>query len=324
MSLLPPAAEAWLASHHGVATTAAFEALGVPRRTAARLVRLGVLRRPTNGVFVLVGTPATLLQRAAVICAAHPTGFVTGPTAGMIAGLRRMPRSAQLHFSLRHGINPETAAGVWIRQTTKTLPSDRRPRCDGITVASWSRLAFDLAADLGRLDHLSVVHQLLERGDVTVEELHAIGKRLCQPARRGSRRFAQTLEQLGGDAPVDSHVELELLDALRRRGLPVDTQVPVAATFGVLHLDLGIAAVRWGVELDIHPEHRSKEGLHRDAGRRWQTNSADWQVEQVTELDLAELDALTDRLVHSYRQRCQRLGVRPSMQGPESGRPLLG
>ena len=142
MSLLPPAAAAWLATHHGVATTAAFEAVGVSRRTAARLVRLGILRRPTAGVFVLVGTPRTLHQRAAETCAIHPTGFITGPTGGMLEGLRRMPRSSQLQFSLRHGINPEDSPGIWIRQTTQINPSDRRHRSDGITVASPARLAW--------------------------------------------------------------------------------------------------------------------------------------------------------------------------------------
>lgn len=324
MSLLPPTAERWLTAHHGVATGAALAKAGVPRRTAARLVRMGVLHRPKAGVFVLAGTEATLMQRAALLCAVHPTGFVTGPTAGVLAGLRRMPGTSPLHFSLRHGINPVPVPGVRIRQTTQIRASDRVARSDGITVASSVRLAFDLAADLGRLDHLSVVHQLLDSRRVTADELRAIGHRLCQPARPGSTRFAQTLERLGGGQAADSHPEVKVFDALRRAGVAVETQVSVEASFGVLHLDLGVPEARWGVELDIHPEHASLEGVQRDAHRRSETNAADWLVETITELDLERFEAAISRLTVSYAQRCQRLGVQPSTARLDTPVSVLG
>jgi len=307
MEMFTSAATRWLATHHGVITTAQLVAAGVPRRRIQRLVRSGALVRVTAGVFVLAGSPATLHQRAAILGATHPGGFVTGPTAGTLGGLRRMPTSAALHFSLPHGINPEPQAGVRIRQTTKVTAADRMSRPDGIVVASWPRLAFDLAADLGRLDHLSVVNQMVDRGDVTVARLVTIGVRLCHPGRRGSRRFEETLAALGGSAAQQSHAEVRLLDALRARDVPVEPQVPVATPIGLLHLDLGVAACRWGVELDIHPEHRQLEGQQRDAGRRRATNQVDWQVEQVTELDLDHLDTLADRLAENYRTRRRRL-----------------
>ena len=311
MEMFTSAATRWLATHHGVITTAQLVAAGVPRRRIQRLVRSGALVRVTAGVFVLAGSPATLHQRAAILGATHPGGFVTGPTAGTLGGLRRMPTSAALHFSLPHGINPEPQAGVRIRQTTKVTAADRMSRPDGIVVASWPRLAFDLAADLGRLDHLSVVNQMVDRGDVTVARLVTIGVRLCHPGRRGSRRFEETLAALGGSAAQQSHAEVRLLDALRARDVPVEPQVPVATPIGLLHLDLGVAACRWGVELDIHPEHRQLEGQQRDAGRRRATNQVDWQVEQVTELDLDHLDTLADRLAENYRTRRRRL-LRPT------------
>ena len=89
-------------------------------------------------------------------------------------------------------------AGVVFRQTTALRASDRTVRADGIVVASFPRLAFDLAADLRQLDHRSVVEQLLDRRLVTADELAAIGRRLCHPARRGSTTFRRTLLGLGG------------------------------------------------------------------------------------------------------------------------------
>jgi hypothetical protein len=311
---LTPSAEALLAEHHGVITARQLADAGINRRAIARLVDLAVLRRATRAVFVLAGSPATLHQRCIILSRTHATGFVTGPTAGTLAGLRRMPTASAIHFALRHGISAEPVLGVRFRQTTSLRSSDRVNRDDGIVVASPARLAFDLAADLRQLDHRSVVQQLLDRGHVSADQLTAIGRRLCHPARRGSTTFARTLATLGSGAPQDSHGEVELLALLRDRGVPVEAQVPVVTGPIPLHLDLGVADARWGVELDLHPEHRSLEGHRQDAARRRVTNERDWEVEIVTELDMGERERVADRLAVSYSRRVRRLdrlGRRP-------------
>ena len=61
----------------------------------------------------------------------------------------------------------------------RLLSQSGRP--DRIVVASWKRLAFDLAADLAPLDHRSVVHQLLDRRHVVADDLVDVGLRLSDP-----------------------------------------------------------------------------------------------------------------------------------------------
>jgi hypothetical protein len=234
----------------------------------------------------------------------------------MLAGLRRQPVTSALHFSVRHGIHLHDVEGVRFRQTTKLAAHDRVVRPDGIVVASWPRLAFDLAADLKPLDHRSVVHQLLDRRLVAPEELVAIGKRLSHPARRGTMTFLASLLELGHE-PQDSHPEVVLLDALLRRNVPVEPQIPVQRSDGVIvHIDLGVPAVRWGVELDIHPEHRSLDGHHRDARRVRSLHGSTWQIEPVTELDMMSVDDLADELASLFRERAEAIRV--------PGDPLCG
>ncbi len=175
MNDLSPAASRWLADHHGVISAAQLRACGVGRSTTLRLVRRGVLTAAHKGVFILTATKPTLEQRCVVLSLAHPTGFVTGPTAGALVDLRRMPRTSALHFAVRHGLHLPAEPGVHFRQSTKLPSSHRTVRVDGIAIAKPARLAFDLAADLRALDHLSVVHQLLDTNRVTVYELMAIG-----------------------------------------------------------------------------------------------------------------------------------------------------
>ncbi len=225
---LPDDLARWLVDHHGVVTTSTLRSFGIGRTALQRLVDAGFLRRLERGSFALATAAPTLEHRCRVLCCAHPAGFVTGPTAGMLGGLRRQPNSV-LHFATLHGRRLDPVVGARFRQTTVITESDRMRRSDGIVVASWARLAFDLAGDLRQLDHRSVVHQLLDRRLVTVDELVAIGRRLCHPARRGSTTFRRTIATLAGEPHQDSHPELVLRDALVALGVPVRAQVPVHA-----------------------------------------------------------------------------------------------
>jgi len=309
--LLPPALQRRLAERHGVVTTADLKAAGLGKTTITRLVEAGVLRRLIRGVFALTTAPPTLEHRCRVLCVLHPAGFVTGPTAAILAGLRRQPVSSALHFSVRHGARLDGEPGVEFHQTTKLAAADRRLRPDGIVVASWPRLAFDLAAHLRQLDHRSVIQQLLDRELVTVAELVATGARLCHPARSGSGTYERTLSALGRGPAQDSHAEVVLRDSLLALGVPVEPQVAIGldGTGRALHVDLGVDDVRWGVELDIHPEHRSVEGHQRDAIRRRIVHRGRWQVELVTELDMADVPALSLELATLYRHRRQQFDV---------------
>jgi len=309
VSDLTPSACTFLASHHGVITGPTLHRYKVTSATTQRLVRVGFMYSPYKGVYVLAAAPPTLEQRCAILSAAHPSGFVTGPTAGTLWGLRRMPRTFALHFSVRHGVHLEHERGLWLRQTTVLPPEHRQHRPDGITTASWSRLAFDLAADLAPLDHLSVLEQLLHERRITPEELVAIGTRLCHPARRGSAVFRESMARLSPSPPNESHPEVVLADALRLRNVPVEHQTRLvrSANGRTARIDLAVPEVRWGVELDIHPEHRTLDGRANDARRERDLHLLAWQIEPVTEQDLLDLPALADELALLYQSRRRQL-----------------
>jgi hypothetical protein len=213
-----------------------------------------------------------------------------------------------------HGINLTSQPGVTFRQTTKILPTHRYARADGIAVASPRRLAFDLGLDLSPLDHLSVLHQLLDEGRVTFEELVAVGDELCHPARRGSVRFRQMLQRLGGRPTGQSHPEVVLAEALLRRNVPIEHQSRVVRVGGRLaHIDLAVPDIRWGVELDIHPEHRTLEGHGGDARRYRSLHRLAWQIEPVTEIDMYDPEEIADELAELYRTRRSQFASHPSV-----------
>jgi hypothetical protein len=307
VSDLTPEAIAWLHDHHGVITTARLSDCRVSRSTTSRLLATGVLRHAYKRVFVIASSPVTVEQRCVALCCAHPSGFVTGPTAGVMLKLRRMPPRAPLHFAVRHGLRLDVTPGVCFRQTTALPTTDRVHRGHGIVTASSARLAFDLAADLSALDHLSVLQQLLHERRVTVDDLVAIERRLGHPARPGSGLFRRNLERLDCSAPNESHPEVELAEALRARGIPIEHQTRLVrgANGRTARVDLAVPEFRWGIELDIHPEHRTFEGQANGACRTRDLHQQDWQIEPVTERDMGNLAALADELVGLYERRRQ-------------------
>jgi hypothetical protein len=300
------------ARQHGVATGAQLSAVGVSRRSRHSLVEAGLMEIQYERVFRITSAALTLPARCAALCLAYPTGFVTGPTGGRLMPLRRMGLDRRLHFSIPHGTHVGPFEDVHLRQTTRIEAVDRVLRKDGIRLASPPRLAFDLASDLDMDDLASVVEQLISSKACTMATLVATARRLAHPARPGSWKFVETLRSRGVGPSQHSHVEVILARSLRDRGVPVQTQVqPLALRAGrSIRLDLAVPEIRWGIEIDVHPDHLLLEGTTRDKRRDRRCHEVGWQVERVTPLDLVDIDGLFDELVRLYQARCALLGRR--------------
>jgi len=284
---------------------------GVSRHHRERLIADGILEHVGQSVLKVVGSPATLEARLAALCLQHPKGFVTGPTAGGLLGVRRMPRSSRIHFCVSHGARVDVPTYVRLRQTTRWSDDHRRPLGNGIVVATWPRLAFDLSADLSDADLASAIEQMLHRGDCSIEELGEMARLLCARRRRDSTRFARVLLRRHAGAPAESHPELQVLEGLLDRGIPVEPQVDdlVLPNGRRVRIDMAVRSVRWAVEVDVHPDHLHLPGTARDKQRDRQLHLIGWQVERVTALDLLHPRGLLDELVELYRTRVETLAV---------------
>lgn len=288
----------------GHLTTKQLSAGGIGRTARQRLVDNGVLQRPFKSVYRVATTRPTFEQRLIALCLAHPSGFITGPTAGGYLGLRRMPRSSQIHFCIRHDARIEIPRDVRVRQSTRVGPLDVRTLENGIRIPTWPRLLFDLAADLNKTNLTSVIDQAIRAGDTSMAELGAISVRLFHPTRRGSELFQRTLLERGSRKPVDSHPELLVMEGLLARGIPVEPQDELRLPNGKrIRIDLAVPAVRWAVEIDVHPEHEFPRGIVSDKQRDRQLHLIDWQVDRVTEEDLLDLNKILDELAALYRAR---------------------
>jgi hypothetical protein len=297
--------------YHGHATAAMLTDASVGRLRRARLVEEGVLTLVHERVFRIASTPDTIEARCAALCLAYPAGFITSTTSGRLLGLRRMGPQRDVEFQVPHGSNIGPIDGVRLRQTTRITAADTVLRPDGIRTASPARLGFDLAADLSEHDLASAIEQLINDRRCSAGQLAAVGRRLCHPRRPGSFAFERALLARVPGGALESDPEVVVGRVLREHGIPVEAQtrllhLPDGTN---VRLDFSIPALRWGLEVDVHPTHFSLIGGSSDRRRDRQCHLIGWQVERVTPFDLLDLEALGAELDALYRARTAALAA---------------
>ncbi len=268
-----------------LSTTA--EAAGLDPSTVRRRANREGFWRPFPDV---IGPPglepdATAWCRAALLYlgADDPSilAGVTGDTAAWVFGLRRTPPTAvqvlvpaERTVLCRRRLRVVRSRDVLAADLTTEL---------GIRTVTAARLVRDLAA-VSELPPLrSVVIDLVQGRHTTFEALWAQHDRGVYPGRALLRRV---LEQVQAAGRTDSPLELRVREGLDGEGVHLDRgQVPVPIRGGArIHLDLGIAAINFGIEVDSMGAHSHRRQVTADAERAnaLARVEEDWRVLHVT------------------------------------------
>ena len=295
---------AYLRSHHGVASRQALGDLGISPGTLRRLLEAGNLLSVFRGVYRMPAVPFDEFARCAAICAANPKAVISGPTAGRLWGLRRLPSDRRVHILGPPGSHPTVESWEVPYRTRAFHPHDVIRREDGIAVSSRARTALDLARFVSSSDLLSIVEQVVNDGHVTDDELRAVAIDWMSPRRPWIRQFLEVLDgRLRGGA-AESHGEVVLGDALREggvRGLERQFRIDLPG-YGPARFDLAVPDVRLAIEVDLHPTHFETNGRRRDAERDLAARRLDWSVARVAASGLgAGLPATVRRLDREIR-----------------------
>lgn len=296
-----------VATTHGIVTTQQLTGDGATIHQIRDLMSNGVILRCHNGVCRIATSPNTFESKCAAACLADPSIVVTGIAAGHLWGFRHVGVPTTPIVLVEHDRHP-LASRVTIRRTNVLDDVHRVRRDDGIVVASPPRAWFDCGRDLDDtsfealtewvLDHHSSMPTLWR----TVREMSASG-------RPGLARVRRVLSQRPmWQRPAGSKLELRVLNALERAGLPrLVRQHPLRLPNGVvIHPDGADPNIRWAVEIDHVTWHGGRLAAQRDKGRDRGLRRIGWQVERVTDqelrysfadviAELAELHALRTR-----------------------------
>lgn len=297
-----------LESHHGVASVRTLKEFGLSSHVIRRLVANGNLETVLRGVYRMPVAPLDLEARCAAVCAAHPEAVISGPTAGRLWGLRRLPRDDRIHVIVPPHAQPAAAAWVVPYRTLALHDADRVVRRDGIVVTDRPRTALDLARTVHSGDLLSIIEQVMHDGRHSEEDMRRVAVDWLTPRRPFVRRYLETLcDRLPGGA-AESHQETVVGDALAAAGLRgLERQYRIELPgYGPARFDLAVPSARLAIEIDVFPTHRETHGRRRDDWRDDAAASIGWSVERLVEDDLGQRLAVTVRRLLAVVRSRQR------------------
>ena len=297
--------------HVGVAA----RLLEIPERRIRRATRRDGWVQAHHDVIAPTGSPATSWARAAAAIAQLQG---PDPAAPAVCALARWSGADLL------GVGPGAPSRVQV-----LVPAERRPRPDsalavvrargltaddvnlhrGLPVAAPPWLVRSVAAVAAVPLLTDVVIDLRQRGHLDLATLRA--RHDCWERYPGRARVGKVLTRLEAAGRTDAGIELRGRSRLVAAGVPLDRgQVPVTCgDGGTVHLDLGIAVIRFGVELDSMLAHSTRKQLRADVARSNALASVaeDWRIVRGTWEDLdqgwPEFLALVRRVVSEQSQR---------------------
>lgn len=300
-----------IARRHGIVTSVELIHDGFSRHAIRRLTTAGPLHRIHNGVFRVATAPDTFESRCVAACRADAEAVVTGTSAGRLWGFRHVTSPDEPIVLVRHDRTPLTR-GVVIRRTNELTPEDLVERRDGIRVASPPRAWFDCARDLTDERFEMLTEHVLDRY-ARVPTLWKMARRLTARGRPGLARVRRVMSQRADwQRPAGSGVEHRVLRALEERGVgPLVRQYPLRLPNGiVIHPDGAVPQQRWAVEIDHVTWHGGRFEAQRDKGRDRNARRIGWQVDRVTDQELAaDFDGAVGELVELYHLRRRDLAA---------------
>ncbi len=308
MTHLNPVAHRLFARQHGVASVDQLLAAGYSRRQIKRLEAAGAITAALRNTYRSPSVPDDEFSRCAVVCLANPALVVSGPTAGRLWGLRRLPRDRRVHVIAPPASNPAISPWVVPYRTSAIRSDDIVQRADGIRVTSRARTAFDLTRTLHGDDLLSVIEQVLHEGRLSEWDLIATAAEWLSPGRPWARRFLQQIERRLDGGPAESDPEVRVASALARRGMyGLVRQLEISLPgYGPARFDLAIPALRWAIEVDVHPTHRHTLGASSDRRRDLAASAIGWSVSRIgRDRYEFDFDRTIDALIDDYARRRQ-------------------
>lgn len=291
-----------LEANHGIASRAQLEAAGLSSHTVRRMVDAGNLVEVLKGVYRMPAVPFDELARCAAVCAGHPGVAISGPTAGRLWGIRRLPRDHRVHVLSTPASHPTIAPWVVPYRTAAVHPDDFVVRRDGIVITSRARTALDLTRTVDRRDLRSIIEQAMHDGSLDEDDIRLVAVDWISRGRPWIRRFLEVLGDRVGGGAAESHGEVIVGDALARagmRGLERQYRIDLPG-YGPARFDLAVPRRRLAIEVDLFPTHRETAGRRRDAWRDAAAAEIGWAIERVTDADLGpNLSATVRRLVQA-------------------------
>jgi hypothetical protein len=283
--------------------------LGRSDAQIARALRSRILGRVTTVSYRIASSPDSFSSRCiAVSLDLGAKGFVSSWTAARLRGLRKMPRDP-IHITIPDGHRVRLPPWCEVHHSSWFSAADW-VALDNARVATPLRMLFGLAAVFNQYRFERAAEDAWHLGLVTPEEAGIYLEQHRCRGKDGVTRMERWLERTTTrQKPAQSGLELELLAAIDRIGLPPpQRQYPLELLDGdLIHLDIAWPRIRLGVEPGAMWWHGGDRRQRLDQARDVACGEVGWQILRFDEtLRRDPRDAAT-RIARVYQQRWRGL-----------------
>lgn len=295
------------ASQHGVVSRHQLvDLIGVSPSTYTRSRARGLVVEVVPGVVRFASSPEDFMMRCmAVQLRTSPFGFLSGWTAGALAGLRSMHRQV-IHVTVPIHVDLAMPSWVDVHRSRWYSEADRTVRADGLVVATPMRMLWGLAAMCNQHRFDRAAEDAWHLGLITPATAWSyLEDHRCR-GKDGVAKLERWLEgATGRNRATQSNLERVLLEALERCGLPTPVrQHPLDIPSGeTIHLDIAWPEVRFGVEPGASWHHGGDLGQRHDQDRDRECSEVGWLINRFDEAMRNDPDAAAAQVARIYRRR---------------------
>lgn len=279
---------------HGVAAISQLCDLDIDRSSVWRSRRRRDLLDILPGIVRLASAPETFETRAmAAQLQAAPDGFLCGFTAGRIRGMRDLPSqriSTMIPRRLpgdRARCHQRTPLPRWVDRSESNWHDERDVDLLGpFRVERAESMLFTIASRTNDYRFERIAEKAWNLKIITPQGMAEYVEEYRRRGRSGVARVVRWLDNVGiRTRPMQSDFEVDVLDAVRRLGLPEPLkQYPLVVLSGeTLHLDLAWPAARLAVEPGHTVFHHGEMAVARDAARDLACHEVGVYVKRFTE-----------------------------------------
>jgi very-short-patch-repair endonuclease len=275
------------------------------RLTSGRLVRVD------RNVYRLNGAPVSWHQRVLACCLATD-GVCSHRSGAMLLGLGLWPGEiVELTVAPNRRYRNETVA---VHRSVDDPHVDAR-YVDGIPVTSVRRTLLDLGSVVRPERLEKAVERALFRGLTNPGALWAYIDEVGRQGRPGVQALRAVMEQRGRVAPTESDLETEMLQLIRRAGLPEPVrQLEVVVASRRFRLDFAYPDLKIAIEVDGDEPHFGVRATDSDSTRDGLLQLGGWLTQHFTKRHIRhEVGASVTRLRDAIRTRS--LGATPPYTG---------
>ena len=279
----PRAMAEFAASRHGLVARSQAASFGFTPRDIRLAKERGWLTEPVRGLLVVSGYPPTWEQRLAIVTATSASRPVVGDgAAARLFMLDGFDSAGPALTVLRPGrVSLRAADGIVIHQTSVLDSVDRFVR-DGLPCTSLARTL----ADLGSTNSSDTVWRAL----IAARRIHKVSPiwlqqtavRLHRPGQSGTGVLMQALRRWNAEGTLpDSWFEELLRRMIDHPDIPAITpQYVITDATGdfVARVDLGIAALRLGIEGHSRKFHFGPIRETADEDRDLRASACGWEL----------------------------------------------